>query len=162
MSEKKKDFIKLLEDLCYIYRDYVKKNDNSRLDVIINNNMINIKLFKDDTLMDRFGLAFNHKERNSYMYISVILMKNLFGSRLIYNRDNLLYSDSINVKFDVIDQDVLDRMFSVMSIYRDVNFYDRIDQGRKIRNKINRDRTAKLLDERINITKALLKVRDKK
>ena len=25
MSVKKKDFIKLLEDLCFIYRDYVKK-----------------------------------------------------------------------------------------------------------------------------------------
>ena len=161
MSEKKKDFIKLLEDLCFIYRDYVKKHDNSSLYVIINSNMVKMELYEDRELIDEFGLAFNHKEKNSYMYISIILMKNLFGSKIIYNRDNLLYSDGIDIKFDVMDQDVLDRMFSVMSIYRDVDFYDRIDYGRKIRNKINRDRTAKLLDERINITKRLLKVRDK-
>ena len=161
MSENKKNFIKSLEELCYIYRDYVKSHTNSRLEVNIDNNMINMMLFKDDVSVDRFGLAFNHKEKKSYMYISIVLMKNLFGSRLIYGKDNLLYSDDINVLFEVNDQNVLDRMFSVMSIYRDIDFYDRIDDGRKIRNKINRDRTAKFLDERIKITKRLLKVKEK-
>ena len=161
MNNKKKDFIQLLEDLCFIYRDYVKKNDNSRIEVNINDNMIKMELFKDNTLMEEFGLAFNHKEKNSYMYISIVLMKNLFGSKMIYSKDNIFYSDDINVRINVLDEDLFNRMFDILSIYRSVDFYDRIDQGRKIRNKINKDRTAKLLDERINITKTLLKVREK-
>ena len=161
MSEKKKDFILLLEDLCYIYRDYVKKNNNSRLDVNINNNMIKIELFDNKELVDEFGLTFNQKERNNYMYISIVLMKNLFGSKIIYSKDNVFYNDDINIKINVLDEDLFNRMFDVLSIYRDVDFYDRIDSGRKIRNKINRDRTSKFLDERVNITKSLLKVREK-
>ena len=85
----KKDFIKELERLCNIYLDYINEFDNSRLDVYINNFMIKMQLLNNDIIMDEFGLAFNHKEKNSYMYISIILMKNLFGSKIIYNRDNL-------------------------------------------------------------------------
>ena len=161
MNNKKKDFIQLLEDLCYIYRDYVKKNNGSRVDVNINDNQIKMKLFKENELMDEFGLAFNHKEKNSYMYISFVLMKNLFGSKMIYSKDNMFYSDDINIRINVLDEDLFNRMFDVINIYKDINFYERIDNGRKIRNKINRNRTAKFLDERINITKSLLKVRKK-
>ena len=89
-------------------------------------------------------------------------MKNLFGSKMIYSKDNIFYIDDSDIKINVLDEHLFNRMFDLLSIYRCVDFYDRVDHGRKIRNKINRDRTAKLLDERINITKTLLKVRDKK
>ena len=161
MNNKKKDFIHLLEDLCFIYRDYIKKNNDSRIGVSISDNQIKMELYKDNELMDKFGLAFNQKEKNCYMYISFVLMKNLFGSKMIYSKDNVYYSDDINIRFNVLDEDLFIRMFEILDIYRTVDFYERIDNGRKIRNKINRDRTAKLLDERINITKKLLKVREK-
>ena len=41
MKEKKKDFLMLLEDLCYIYEDYAKKNNNGKINVFIKNIYIN-------------------------------------------------------------------------------------------------------------------------
>lgn len=161
MKNKKKDFINLLEDLCFIYNDYIDKYDNSRLEVLIENNMINMYLYKDENIVDQFGLAFNHKEKDSYMYISVVLMKILFGSSIINNKDNLFfnYVDKPNLKMIVNDEDMIDRMFMMAAIHRDIDFYDKLDYGHKIRNKINRMRTASYLDERVHLTKALLKNR---
>ena len=157
----KRNFIELLQDLCYIYHDYVKKYDNCKIDVTINNNMIKMILFKDGVWMDEFGLVFGPKERNSYIYISMILMKNLFGTKIIYSKENMFYNEDINVMINVVDEDLFNRMFDMLEFYRDIDFYDKIDKGRRIRNKINRDRMGKLLGERIEITKKLLKVRDK-
>lgn len=161
MNNKKKDFIQLLEDLCFIYRDYLNRYNDSRVDVNINDNMIKIELFKGNELMDEFGLSFTQKEKSSYMYISFVLMKNLFGSKMIYSKNNMFYNDKDNIRVNVLDNDLFDRMFDMLNIYRTIDFYERIDNGRRVRNKINKDKTIKFMDERINITKHLLKVREK-
>ena len=161
MKNKKKDFIELLEDLCFIYDDYIKKNNGSKLEVLIQSNMISMQLYKDNGVIDQFGLAFSHKERDCYMYISVVLMKILFGSSVIHNKDNIFFNDIDKPYLSLIvnDEDVLNRMFMMAAIHRDIDFYDKLDRGQRIRNKVNRNRTAGLLDERVNITKALLRVR---
>ena len=50
-------------------------------------------------------------------------------------------------------------MFSLVSIHRDIDFYDKIDNKGRVRNKINRDIKKISLNERVNISKKLLKTR---
>lgn len=159
MKKKKKDFLMLLDDLCCIYKDYISKNDNSMIEVYINDNIIKMHLINDGRKVDEFGLAFNHKEKNSYIYISIVLMKMLFGSKIIYSKDNVFFDDvdKLSLKMIVDDEDVFSRMVDVINIYRDIDFYDRIDNGRRIRNKINRNRSASYMSDRVSITKKLLK-----
>lgn len=163
MKEKKKDFIDLLQDLCDIYKDYTNKNDGSRLDVYISNNLIKMILSNNNGLIDEFGLAFNHKEKDCFEYISIILMLQLFGNGIIYSKDNMFFEniDCSGFRIVVSNDDLFEKMFSIASIHRDIYVYDNIDNCRKIRNKVNRYRIAKNLEERIGISRKLLKIGDR-
>ena len=80
---------------------------------------------------------------------------------MVYCRDNKFYEniDGTGFKIIVNDQELFDRMFSLVSIHRDIDFYDKIDNKHRVRNKINRDIKKINLNERINISKKLLKTR---
>jgi len=161
MREKRQDFIKELDKLCNIYKDYLKEYDDSRLDVLIGDNMIKMYLYNKEEVVDEFGLAFNHRERDSYVYLSIVIMKMLFAGKMVYSKDNVFYEkmDGSGFKIIVNDIDLYSRMFGIVPIYRDIDFYDKIDNGRRIRNKINRNRNGNNLNERVKLTKKLLKVR---
>lgn len=161
MIDKRNDFVKLLNDLCNIYKDYIRDNDGSKLDVVIDKNIIKIYLYNNKEMIDEFGLTFNEKEKDKYYYISIVLMKILYSRRIVYSRDNIFYEDINGTGFKIIvnDQELFDRMFSVVSIHRDMDFYDKIDNNGRVRNKINRDVKKINLDDRINMSKKLLKTR---
>ena len=143
MKEKKKDFINLLDDLCYIYKDYTIDNDGSKLDVVIDKNIIKMYLYDSKNMIDEFGLTFLEKEKDKYYYVSIVLMK----------------IDGRGFKIIVNDQDLFNRMFDTVIIHRDMDFYNKIDVNRRVRNKVNRDVNKIKLDERVNISKKLLRTR---
>ena len=161
MIDKKNDFVRLLSDLCYVYKDYVRDNDGSKLEVVIDKNMIKIYLYNNKEMIDEFGLTFNEREKDKYYYVSIALMKILYSRGIVYSRDNIFYEnmDGTGFKIIVYDKDLFDRMFSVVSIHRDIDFYDKIDNNGRVRNKINRDSKKIKLDERVNISKKLLRTR---
>ena len=161
MINKRNDFIRLLNDLCNVYKDYVRDNDGSKLDVVIDTNMIKMYLYNSRDMIDEFGLTFKEGEKDKYYYISIALMKILYSRRIVYSRDNIFYEniDGTGFKIIVNDQELFDRMFSLVSIHRDIDFYDKIDNKGRVRNKINRDINKINLNERVNISKKLLKTR---
>jgi len=161
MIDKKNDFVKLLSDLCYVYKDYVRDNDGSKLDVVIDKNMIKMYLYNDKETIDEFGLTFNEKEKDKYYYVCIVLMKILYSRGIVYSRDNIFYEniDGTGFKIIVNDSEVFDRMFSIVGIHRDIDFYEKIDNRNRVRNKINRNVKKINLDERVNISKKLLRTR---
>ena len=161
MIDKRNDFVRLLSDLCYVYKDYVRDNDDSRLDVVIDKNMIKINLYNNIEIVDEFGLTFSEKEKDKYYYVSIVLMKILYSRGIVYCRDNVFFEkiDGTGFKIVVNDQELFDRMFSVVGIHRDIDFYDKIDNNYRVRNKINRDIKKINFNERVNISKKLLKTR---
>lgn len=68
MIDKKNDFVRLLSDLCNVYKDYVRDNDGSKLDVVIDKNMIKIYLYNNKDMIDEFGLTFNEGEKDKYCF----------------------------------------------------------------------------------------------
>ena len=161
MIDKRNDFVRLLSDLCNVYKDYVRDNDGTKLDVVIDKNMIKMYLYNNSDMIDEFGLSFNDGEKDKYYYISIALMKMLYSMGIVYSRDNVFYEniDGTGFKIIVNDQELFDRMFSLVSIHRDIDFYNKIDNKHRVRNKINRDIKKINLNERINISKKLLKTR---
>ena len=81
MINKRNDFIRLLNDLCNVYKDYVRDNDGSKLDVVIDTNMIKMYLYNSRDMIDEFGLTFNEGEKDKFYYISIALMKRCFPTR---------------------------------------------------------------------------------
>ena len=111
MIDKRNDFVRLLSDLCYIYKDYVRDNDGIKLDVVIDKNIIKMYLYNNKEIIDEFGLIFNEKEKDKYYYISISLMKILYSRMIVYSRDNIFYENMDGTGFRIIvnDQELFDR-----------------------------------------------------
>ena len=54
MIDKRNDFLRLLSDLCYTYKDYVRDNDGSKIDVVIDKNIIKMYLYNNKEEIDKF------------------------------------------------------------------------------------------------------------
>ena len=98
MINKNNDFVKLLDDLCNVYKDYIRDNIGSKLDVVIDKNIIKIYLYNNKEMIDEFGLTFNEKEKDKYYYVSIALMKILYNRRTIYNKDNIFYENEKEIE----------------------------------------------------------------
>ena len=149
---KKKKFLTELERLCNIYNDYIDEHDNSRLDVYISNDIIKINLINHDAIVDEFELTFEDNEEDIYRYISMFLFNVLFNSRIIYSKDNMFFDDIDNKKRNITLYD--DKLVNEFGIYyRD----EYLDNNMKIRNKINRNNNGNNMNQRVELTKKLLK-----
>ena len=149
---KKKKFLTELEKLCNIYNDYIDEHDNSRLDVYISNGIIKINLISKDAIVDEFELTFEDKEEDIYRYISMFLFNVLFNSRIIYSKDNMFFDDIDNKKRNITLYD--DLLVNEFLIYCKDEY---LDNNMKIRNKINRNNNGNNMNQRVELTKKLLK-----
>lgn len=149
---KKKKFLFELENLCNIYNDYLDEHDNSKLDVYISNGIIKINLISKNSIIDEFELTFEEHEEEIYRYISMFLFKVLFNSMVIYSKDNMFFDNIDNKKRNIILYD--DKLVNEFGIYyRD----EYLDNNMKIRNKINRNNNGNNMNQRVELTKKLLK-----
>ena len=149
---KKKKFLFELESLCNIYNDYLDEHDNSKLDVYISNGIIKINLISKNSIIDEFELTFEEHEEEIYRYISMFLFKVLFNSMVIYSKDNMFFDNIDNKKRNIILYD--DKLVNEFGIYyRD----EYLDNNMKIRNKINRNNNRNNMNQRVELTKKLLK-----
>ena len=155
--KKRKYFTNELERLCALYSDYINEHKDSRLNVLIGDNMIKIHLYRNNNEVDEFSLGFNHKEKDCYNYVSIVIMKMLFCDKIIYSKNNTFFNRNGNLLFEVYDEDLFNLMFSVVPLYREFDFYDKVDRNRRVRNKINRNRNGSNLGERVDFSRELLK-----
>lgn len=156
MRNKNRDFIDLLYDLCDLYKEYVKKNDG-KLDVIIQPDMIKMYLYKNNDLKDEFGLSFDKKEKDIYTYISVCLIRVLFGKMIIYSRNNTFLDslDSPRIEVAVYDFELSDKMFNLMTLYNDKTSRD----NKRLRSKVNKVGDSDLFEQRLKLTRSLIENR---
>ena len=149
---KKKKFLFELESLCNIYNDYLDEHDNSKLDVYISNGIIKINLINEDAIVDEFELTFEDNEEDIYRYISMFIFKVLFTGKIIYSKDNMFFDDIDNKKRNITLYD--DLLVNEFLIYCKDEY---LDNNMKIRNKINRNNNGNNMNQRVELTKKLLK-----
>ena len=154
MKNKRKKFINLLDDLCNIYKEYIKEHDNANLEIVVEDYMIDMRLYDNNQLVDQFGLTFKQKEREEYIYICICLMEIFFNRKVVYNKDNIFYKsmDCRELQIIVNDEDLLNKMF----FYKSFSSI-RADKNRRINNRINKADYVNSLDNRINISKKLVR-----
>ena len=160
MKEKKKDYIELMMDLIDIYKEYLRKHSDSKLSIDVKNNSINMVLSDNNDIRDEFGIVFDNNERHIYITCCFILLRLLFYRRSkIFNSDKSVTSEKNNdglIMVSFVDDELFQSMWGMINLYDEDDFYDKVDQSRKIRNKLNRRRFVKELRERINISRKLV------
>ena len=152
-----------LEDLYYLYEDYIWKNKDSNLDVLIQDNTISFYMYKNREVIDELILSFDNKERSIYEYVSIRLLVILFGNVYIYNKDNLIYNNKHKsyLKLIVNDDDILNNMIKLIDMQDDIVISDSLDMKIDVKNSFFRKRYSndfiKQLDNRIDFSKKLLR-----
>lgn len=158
MKKNRVEFLYLFQDLCNMYMEYISKNDNSRLEVVIDDNKINMYIYKDKEVVDEFELTFNKNENNMYVYVNIIMMKILFRKKTIISKDNIFYNDIEIPNFRVVvnSKEMLDKMDMMLPIMADTNIYGDIDGIRKVHIGIRYTKMIRSLEQRVGLSRKLL------
>ena len=154
MNNKNENFISLLDDLCQMYKSYVNKYIGSKIEVLIDTDFIDIRLV-DGELIDDFRLRFNSKEENQCLKISVILLKLLFNRHILFNEGNKIYNEKRSyLDVFVLDDDMLNKILSITMNDKNIDGYRYV-------NLINKKSTVKALEERVYLSRKLLRMDDR-
>lgn len=99
------DLILLIGKLSNIYERYIDLHNNVKLDLIIEDRKISLKLYDENEILDEFALEFNKFQNKIYKYISVKTIILLLGNMIIHNDDNKFYNNIHKPYLNVIVND---------------------------------------------------------
>jgi len=157
------EFVSSLDRLYYTYENYIWKNDDSKLDVLIQDNTISFYLYKNNDVIDEIIFSFDEKEKSIYNYLCVRLLVILLGNVYIYNKDNVFYNDTHKtyLKLIVNDDNVLDIFKNIVSNQEDKVIGNNMDLVLRMRERLTRkryyDQFIYQVNDRIELSKKLLR-----
>ena len=157
------DFVSSLDRLYYTYENYIWKNNDSKLDVLIQDNTISFYLYKDKEVIDEIIFSFDEKEKSMYNYLCVRLLVILFGNVYIYNKDNIFYNDTHKsyLKLIVNDDNVFDIFNNIVSSQEDNSIGENMELVLGMREKLIRKRYYNQfiyqVNDRIELSRKLLR-----
>ena len=157
------EFVSSLDRLYYTYENYIWKNSDSKLDVLIQDNTISFYLYKDKEVIDEIIFSFEEKEKSMYNYLCVRLLVILLGNVYIYNKDNIFYNDTHKayLKLIVNDDNVLDIFNNIVGSQEDKSIGENMDLVLGMREKLTRKRYYNQfiyqVNDRIELSKKLLR-----
>ena len=74
-----------LIDLYSLYEDYINRNDDVNLTIMIYDNKIDFHLFRGRKTIDECTFKFDNRENIIYEYISIKFLISLFKNVMIHN-----------------------------------------------------------------------------
>ena len=157
------ELINSLDRLYYLYEEYMWKNDNSKLDVLIQDNTLSFYLYKNGEVIDEIILSFDDRERLMYNYVCIRLLIVLLGNVYIYNKDNEFYNIKHKpyLKLIVNDDLILDEMLKVISVQEKNVINGDMNIISDMRNSLSKKKYSKdfinQINERIDFSKKLLR-----
>lgn len=163
MNDLLEDMFISLDRLYYLYEEYIWKNKNCRLVVLVKDNTICFYLYKDKEVIDEIILSFDERERSIYEYIGVRLLILLLGNVYIYNYENIFYNDRHKsyLRLIVLDKDIMKMMKMIIDVQDYCVVSENMEYVVNIKNCLVIDRdyneVLSLLNERINFSRKLLK-----
>ena len=152
-----------IDKLYWTYENYIWKNDNCKLDVLLQDKSISFYLYKDKDVIDEIILSFDDKEKRMYNYLCVRLMFILFSNCYVYNRDNEFYNKTHKPYLNLVvnDCDVLDIFIKIVNMQEDVVINDNMNMVLEMRENLVKKRYYNQFiyqfNDRIELSKKLLR-----
>ena len=152
------DLIKRINELCKLYSNYLSVYSDGKLNVFIQDNLINLKLYNGIELVDEFEISFGESEKDIYVCLSVTILNLLYGNIRLFNGQNRIYNrmDNSNICMFVYDDNVLDAIMSVIVSNDSDKVYN--DICNRLVWRIYPRKIIKHLDERINLSRKLIRL----
>lgn len=151
-----------LRILYELYEDYISRNDDVNLTIMIGNNKIDFHLFSGRMTIDECTLSFNNDEKVIYEYISIKFMINLFKNVVIHNDKIIFYNDKHMpfLKVVVLEDEMIAKMRTIMGIQENDFINEDMEIVTKIKKKIPRryysNKDVMNVNNRIMVSKMML------
>ena len=152
------DLIKRINELCRLYSNYLSIYCDSKLNVLVQNNSINIKLYNSDELIDEFEIKFDDKEKDMYMLLCINILNSLYDKIKLFNGQNIIYNrlEDSNISMVLFDDYILDVIINIICSHQFEEIYDEICN--KLVWRFYPKKMIRCLDERINISRKLIRL----
>ena len=152
------DLDRELKRLISAYENYIFKNENAKLEFIIDRFSNKLILLNDGEIVDEFIIRYNKCENKKYKYISLKLIDILLGNNIIHVKDNILYNDKHKPYLKIIINDEY-----LLNLMRELLVNQDESLSIKIKN-INKDvlifyqgEFMSLLDMRVSLSERILR-----
>ena len=133
-----KEFTNNLFNLYTLYQSYAWENDRLKIKIEINERMLNISLYKDNSMIDYLNILFDEDEMIKYNFISILLVTKILEKRVIhYNSENNTFTNSKQLPYLIIlvkNKGILENLLKVslfINNNQDDKLYDYIDDAYK-------------------------------
>ena len=152
-----------LDKLYWTYENYIWKNDNCKLDVLVQDKTMSFYLYKDKEVIDEIILSFDDKEKRIYNYLCVRLLFILFSNCYIYNKDNEFYNKTHKSYLNLIvnEQELLDLFIKIVNMQEDRIVTENMEMVLDMRENLVKKRYYNQFliqfNDRIELSKKLLR-----
>lgn len=164
MKNYKNDLLNRIINLYNMYEKYMWMHDDVKLNILIQDNAIAFYLYNDKEEIDNLVLTFSLGENALYKYISIKILLEMMRDVVVHRDENEFHNRVLKPYLRIIVND--DKILEMMTLLVDrqllgiknVNTDLVKDIEREVINPIfYPNRVMKKLDERIGITRKLLK-----
>lgn len=160
-----KEFTNNLFNLYTLYQSYAWENDRLKIKIEIHERILNISLYKDNSMIDYLNLLFDEDEMIKYNFISILLVTKILEKRVIhYNSENNTFTNSKQLPYLTIlvkNKQILENLILAISFInnnQDDKLYDYIDDAYKrlkFKSKRIESENDDIVSNKVFLTKAL-------
>ncbi|MBQ2873279.1 MAG: hypothetical protein IJE89_04710 [Bacilli bacterium] len=164
MRDYKNDLVSRIIDLYNMYEKYMWIHDDVKLNILIQDNAIAFYLYNNKEEIDNIVLTFSGQENNLYKYISIKILLNMMKDVVVHRDENEFHNRVLKPYLRIIvnDDNILETMIilvnrQLLEIINEENNLVKDIETSIINPIFYPNRVIKKLDERIEITRKLLK-----
>lgn len=160
-----KEFTNNLFNLYTLYQSYAWENNKLKIKIEIHERILNISLYKDNSMIDYLNILFDEDEMIKYNFISILLVTKILEKRVIhYNSLDNSFTNSKQLPYLTIlvkNKKILDDLLKVslfINNNQDDKLYDYIDDAYKklkFKNKRVESENDDIVSNKVFLTKAL-------
>jgi hypothetical protein len=169
VRDSKKDILYRIYNLYDMYEGYVWRHSDTKLDILINDNTIGFYLYNDNESIDELIITFSGRENRLYRYISVNMLLIMLRDMVVYNTDGEFYNNGYKpyLRLIVNDEKILEIMKELVDRQYSEFISDKTDIVQNISKSVSYTlfypyKFINCLDERISLSKILLRAGDRK
>jgi len=169
MLDLKNDVLSRLIELYHMYEGYVLRHEDTKINILIQDKAIGFYLYNDKESIDEVIITFAGKENRLYRYISVSMLLILIRDMVVYKNYNEFYNNIQKPYLKLIVND--DKILEIMEELVDRQYHEIVNYRTDIVKEVSKSVPHTLfypyefmnrLDERISLSKLLLRAGDKK
>lgn len=160
-----KEFTNNLFDLYTLYQSYAWENDKLKIKIEIDERILNISLYIDNSMIDYLNILFDEDEMIKYNFISILLVTKILEKRVIhYNSLDNSFTNSKQLPYLTIlvkNKQILENLLLAILFInnnQDDKLYDYIDDAYKklkFKNKRIESENDDIVSNKVFLTKAL-------